>query len=81
VQLEDVIAAIAKYLELEPSAVKADATLGDLGIDSLDLVTILEELSTVTHSFVEIDPDADRSVALSDTTIERLTTILVAHPD
>jgi acyl carrier protein len=81
VQLEELIAAIAKYLELDPGSVKPETTLGELGVDSLDLVTILEELSTTMNAFVEIDPDADRTVALADTSVERLATILVAHPD
>jgi acyl carrier protein len=79
--LEALTAGIAKYLEVDVTSLTTETTLGSLNLDSLDIVSILEEVSTLMDAFVEIDPDADRSVPFADTTLVRFSEMLVAHPD
>ncbi len=42
--LERVIKVMADHLEMEESEIKAESTLEDLGVDSLDTVEILMEM-------------------------------------
>jgi acyl carrier protein len=79
--LEALTSAISTYLEVDASSLSPETTLGSLNLDSLDIVSVLEEVSTLMDAFVEIDPDADRSVPFAETNLERFATMLIAHPE
>lgn len=76
---EQVIAIIADQAMLEPSDIKMDATLEDLGIDSLGLVEsifAIEESFDITVPFNANDPQASdfdiSSVAAIIAAVEKL---------
>ena len=76
---EQVIAIIADQAMLEPSDIKMDNTLEDLGIDSLGLVEsifAIEESFDITVPFNANDPQASdfdiSSVAAIITAVEKL---------
>ena len=78
--LDAVLAAAAKYLEIDPGTIGPNTTFAYLQVDSLDVVNILEDASAATGQFIELDPDQDfRPTA--DTTLAEFVSHLVARPD
>lgn len=76
---DQVIMIIAEQAMLEPSDIKMDSTLADLGIDSLGLVEsifAIEERFDITVPFNANDPDASEfdisSVATIVAAVEKL---------
>jgi acyl carrier protein len=58
--VQTVLAAIAEVRHTSPEEIDPDATLADLGLDSLDTVTMLFELETRLE--ITIPDDAAKSV-------------------
>ena len=77
------IAILAEQAVLEPSAVRADATLADLGIDSLGLVEAIfaiEEAFDVQVPFNANDPAASEfDISTVDTMVRAVESLIAAQ--
>ncbi len=77
-----VVAILAEQASLEPSAVRMDASLGDLGIDSLGLVETIfsiEEAFDVQVPFNANDPAASEfDISTVDTMVHAVEKLIAA---
>jgi hypothetical protein len=77
--LDALLTATAKYLEIDPASIGPETTFAYLQVDSLDVVSILEDASAATNQFIELDPDREfRPTEL--TTLAEFVDHLVARP-
>jgi hypothetical protein len=77
--LDAVLAATAKYLEIDATSIGPETTFAYLQVDSLDVVSILEDASAATDQFIELDPDRDFKPT-ERTTLAEFVDHLVARP-
>src|SRR4051794_32616153 len=78
--LDAVVTAAAKYLSVDRATLGPDTTFAYLQIDSLDIVTILEDASAAVGMFIEIDPEKDFQMTM-ESTLGEFVAHLVARPD
>jgi acyl carrier protein len=77
--LDAILAAAANYLEVDPSTLGPDTTFAYLQVDSLDVVNILEDASSTTGQFIELDPEQEFTPT-AETTLADFVAHLVARP-
>jgi acyl carrier protein len=81
---DKVVAILAEQAVLEPSALSMDATLGDLGIDSLGLVEAiytLEEAFDIQLPYNANDPAAsDFDISTVGTMVAAVESLVAAAP-
>ncbi len=76
--VETVVSALAEVKHLPPESITLDTTLGDLGMDSLDTITMLFELETRLD--VNIPDEAAKSVRTVRDVVEGVRALTASAP-